>query len=413
MDKLFTSPWFVKLISFFIALMLFLMVNADNFTNQPSVLPGVSKGSHTLTDVPLVAHFDEDQYVVTEMTESVQVNLTGPQGALIQFQVARPNYEVFVDLQDKGPGVHHVSIHTKGFPRELSVSVVPQFVRVVLQEKKTMTLPVTVDLVNSDEVAEGYTVGTPIVTPVTIEITAAEEIIEQVAIAKAYVDVQGADRTIEKGVPVKVYDQVGNELHLDIEPAIVDVRVPITSPYKEVPVKVSKQGEPPEGLSVESVILEPKEVTIFGPRDVIGQISIIEGLEIDLSTITESQTLQLAVPRPRGVERVDPQVINVTVELNKEETLLIEEVPVDINGLSEGLELIFESPVNQLVNVTLKGTTALLEKVNPENIQAFIDVNELALGEHEIEIQVIGPQNLSFESSSQKATVIIKEQSNE
>ncbi|UTW70799.1 hypothetical protein KHA80_09330 [Anaerobacillus sp. HL2] len=77
--------------------------------------------------------------------------------------------------------------------------------------------------------------------------------IENVALAKGYVDVSGVKETIEKSVPVKVYDQQGNELHIDVNPTVVDVKVPVTSPNKDVPLKINRIGELPEGLSIRTI----------------------------------------------------------------------------------------------------------------------------------------------------------------
>ncbi|MBU8908803.1 CdaR family protein [Desertibacillus haloalkaliphilus] len=414
MDKLFNSPWFVKIISFFIALMLFLMVNMDNFNNQPGgVLPRISDGSYTLEEVELSAYYDEENYEITEITETVQVNLRGPQSVLTMLQVTRPAFDVYVDLRDREAGVHHVSIQHDGFPNQLSVSIAPQFVRVVLQDKKTISIPVEVDLVNEGEVAEGYSIGEPIVTPVNVEITAAEEWIDQVAKVKAYVDVKDADKTIEQGVPVKIYDHVGNELQLDVEPSVVDVKVPITSPHTDVPVKVTRVGELPEGLSVDSLTVDPKEVRIFGPQDIINAITVIDGLELDLDEITEDQTVELEVPKPTGVERVDPEKVNVTVELNEQESLGFYNIPVEISGLVDGYRVNFESEAGRFIDVVVKGTETVLSKIIDTDIQAYIDVNELSLGEHVVPIQINGPQDLSFETDRLEAVITIEEVENE
>ncbi|MFV8830024.1 YbbR-like domain-containing protein [Alkalihalobacterium sp. APHAB7] len=414
MDKFINSPWFVKIISFFIALMLFMMVNYDNIYNQPAgVLPPVSPGTYTLEEVDVTAIYDTERFAVTEMAESVQVNLKGPQSSITLFQFTRPSYEVFVDLTDLEAGVHNVSVEHRGFPNDVTVSIVPKFVRVVLQEKKTVSLPVEVELVNRDEVEEGYSIGTPIVTPVNVEVTAAEEFIDQVAIAKVYIDVKGADETFEKSGPVKLYDHFGNELHLDVEPSVVDVRIPITSPFKEVPIKVSKQGELPEGLSINSLTVDPKVVTIFGPQDVLNNISLIEGINLDLSEITQSQTIQLNVPKPRGVEKVDPEIINVTIELSIEETLILEEIPIEITGMAEGYTAEVITPENQVTDVILKGSRVLLDKVSRGDIQVFVDINQLSPGEHEVDLQVVGPQNLLFLTATEKALIIVEENEQE
>ncbi|MGO4890575.1 YbbR-like domain-containing protein [Anaerobacillus sp. MEB173] len=409
MDKMFNSPWFIKLISLFLALMLYTMVNMDN-PSQPGGLPTITEGSYVLENVELVPYYDEENYAITEIQDSVKVNLRGPQNVLTMLQIARPSYEVYVDLQDREPGVHHVRVQHRGFPPELSVSVVPQYVRVTIQEKQTISLPVEIDLVNKGEVAEGYTIGTPIVTPVNVEITAAADQISKVAIAKGYIDVAGASSTIERSVPIKIYDEQGNELHLNIEPAVVDVRVPISSPFKTVPLKITRTGSLPEGLSLQSITPEPKEVTIYGPLEVLDKITFIEGVVVDLSKIRENTVLELTVPRPDGIERVTPEKVSVAVEVGQEEEVEFSAIPIDITGLSEQLIASFLTPINGKINVILKGTDEVLDKVTVQDVYAYIDLSQLSAGEHTVPITINGPQNINFFKSIQEARIRITDQ---
>lgn len=413
MDKLFNNSWFIKIISFFIAFMLFLMVNIDQFnSNQPSgVFPPGTKTSYTLEDVELKAYYDEERFEIVEMTSSVQVNLNGPQGAITLLQLTRPNYEVYVDLKDKEAGVHHVTIQHKGFPRELSVSIVPSYVRVVLQEKKTVSIPVEVDIVNKEKIAQGYSLGEPIVTPINVEVTAAEDYINQLAIAKVFIDVANANKTVEESVPVRLYDHTGNELHhLTVEPSVVDVRVPITSPNKKVPIKINRKGELPPNISISSLTPEPREVTIYGSKSVIDQISVIENIVLDQSEITGNQTVQLKVPLPPGVEKVEPSTIEVKIEVSKQVSKKMEKVPIEVSGLAEGNSYQFLDLPSNVVDIILYGAQSVIDRTTKEEIQAIVDVSELPVGEHEVEIQVIGPQLLTFEPSMTTVKISIFQQ---
>src|SRR5690625_3125193 len=109
MDKLFNSNWFVRIVSFFIALMLFAMVNMDNLSSKPGVLPITSSASYTLEEVELTVIYDEEKYAVMDQTEHVKVNLQGSQSEITMFQLMRPTYEVFVDVTDREEGVHTLS----------------------------------------------------------------------------------------------------------------------------------------------------------------------------------------------------------------------------------------------------------------------------------------------------------------
>ncbi|WP_332699053.1 CdaR family protein [Halalkalibacter lacteus] len=398
MDKLFNSHWFVKIISFFIALMLFTMVNIDNMTTQPGVLPAITSASYTLEDVELTVLYDEENYEVTDKTEHVQVNLKGPQSSLTLFQLTRPSYEVFVDVRERGEGVHTLSVQHRNFPSDLSVSIVPQYARVELQEKQTVSFPVQVDIINSGEVEEGYSVGTPIVTPINVDVTAARSLVADVSVAKAYVDVAGADKTIEETAPVKLYDEDGNELALSMEPQVVDVKLPITSPNRSVPTKVTRTGELPEEVSINEVQIEPEEVTIYGPTDIIDRMNVVEVGELDLSELTESQTFEMTIPVPPGVERVSPEEVTVTVTISTEETKEFTDIPVDIIGGREGEGVTYNGSETRVVTITARGSEESLEKLTLSDIQVFVDVSDLSTGEYEVEVQINGPPNISFSS---------------
>ncbi|OIJ21584.1 hypothetical protein BKP45_02275 [Anaerobacillus alkalidiazotrophicus] len=409
MDKLYKNPWFVKAISFLIALLLFAVVNFDNPNNQPGGIPVVTNGSYTIPEVPLNVYYNEDELAITEIVENVQVNLRGPQNVLTYFQIARPSYDVFVDLRNLEPGTHHVNVQYRNFPSELTVNIVPETIRVTIEEKRTISLPVEIDLINKAEVPEGYTVGTPIVNPVNVEITAAESVIQHVAFVKGFVDIKDVNKTVEKGIPVKVYDQQGNELAIDVSPSVVDVKIPVTSPNKDVPLKITRIGELPEGLSIRSIVTDPKEVTIFGPQDVIDGISHLEGVEVNLLTITENTVMELELPVPPGVEKVSPSTVKIIVEVDIEETLEIEEIPLEVIGLSERMDAEFSNPNHKIISLIVKGSPAAIEKIQKDDVKVYIDLNELAVGEHSVPIQVSGPQNISFDLPFDEIEIIISE----
>lgn len=409
MDKLYNNPWFVKAIAFFIAVMLFAIVNFDNAGNQPGALPTITNGSYTLEEIPLNVYYNEEEYAITEMVEHVQVNLRGPQNVLTLLQIARPSYDVFIDLRNLETGTHNVNVQHRNFPNELTVNIVPQTVKVTIEQKRTISIPVDVELLNKRAIKDGYTLGTPIVNPINVEITAAESIIQQVGFAKGFVDVEGLDDSIEKSVPVKVYDQQGNELHIDVNPTVVDVKVPITSPNKDVPLKINRTGELPEGLSIKTIYADPKDVTIYGPRNVINSIELIEGIEVDLSTITENTILEYEVPIPPGVEKVIPDIVRVVIEVETEQMIEIGNIPIDVIGLAEQKEVAFALPEQGIITLIVKGTSATIQRIRQEDLKVYIDVNQLPVGEHVVALQVTGPQNVRYNKPFDDVRVIISE----
>ncbi|WP_231686895.1 CdaR family protein [Bacillus sp. JCM 19034] len=50
-------------------------------------------------------------------------------------------------------------------------------------------MPVQVEFLNEGDVKEGYSLGTPIVSPVNVEVTAARDQVAELKHARAYIDV--------------------------------------------------------------------------------------------------------------------------------------------------------------------------------------------------------------------------------
>lgn len=407
MDKLFNNHWFVKFISFFIALMLFTMVNIDDMTNQTGLLPTNQK-TYTLEEVELTVLYNDEVYELVDYPEHVQVTLKGPQTSITLFQLGRGSYEVIADVTDRDEGAHTVNVEYRGFPSDLSVTVEPQYVRVQLQEKQTVSLPVQVEFLNEDAVKEGYSLGTPIVSPVNVEVTAARDQVSQVKHARAYIDVSDADETLEDAAPIQLFDENGNELTLEVEPAVVDITVPITSPNKTVPTRVTRVGDLPEGMSIEELEIEPEEVTIYGPLEVIDSINVISVGELDLSELDGDDTIEMEIPLPSGVERISPELATVQVSLAIEESEEFEDIPIDLIGESEDDEVTFVDDPEPTTTVIAKGSQELLERMTADDIQVFIDVSQLSQGEHDVEIQINGPPHIRFQLMDETIPVQIQ-----
>ncbi|TSB47839.1 CdaR family protein [Alkalicoccobacillus porphyridii] len=411
MDRLFNSHWFVRVIAFFVALMLFAMVNQDNLGNQPSVLPTISNSSYTLEEVELQVQYNEDDYVLTNAPNTVQVNLSGSRSALAYFQMMRPNYEVYIDVTELAAGEHRARIQYRGFPSELSVSVAPQTANIELQEIQTSSFPVQVDLLNTEGVEEGYTVGTPIVTPLNVDVTNASDWVAQVDMAKVFIDMDGADETLENEFPVHLYNEDGTELEMDSNPNFVTVRVPVTSPNKLVPVSIKRIGSLQDGLSIENIELTPGDVTVYGPSDFIESLDSLSGVELDLSKIEESTTVELDVPVPEGAEKVEPETISVEVTVDQEEERELSSVPLNIIGVTDNKTAVLQSDQPALISVMAYGTEDQLNRMSNSDFQAYVDISDSSAGDKELPIEFNGPQNIRFETEETDAFVTIRDQS--
>lgn len=121
MDKLLRSNWFVKIIAFLLALMLYTVISMEDQqqTSRNALFTSVSKNTQTVNGVEIVPYFDENKYVLTDMPRSVDVKLTGESNLVTKALKVDRKIQVYIDLTKLGPGTHTVPVKLKNVPDEL------------------------------------------------------------------------------------------------------------------------------------------------------------------------------------------------------------------------------------------------------------------------------------------------------
>ncbi|MBF0709527.1 YbbR-like domain-containing protein [Alkalihalobacillus hwajinpoensis] len=408
MDKLLTSNWFVKIISFLLALMLYTIVAMpDGSTTDPNGLLTQQTETERLPDMELEVLYDEDSVVVSDLPETVDVIVEGRTDGLMLSKLT--NKEVYVDLRNLTPGQHLVTVKHRDFPENVDVAIDPVRVSVTIEEKKSSTFQAGINLLKEDELPEGYATEEPIVSPKTVTVTGANSKLEQIAFVRGYVNVSGAKEEVNERITLNVYDANMEEIQgVSIDPAVVDVKVPITAPYKKVPIKLDQKGKLPDGVSISSIDLEPSEVSVFGPEEELGKLEFLDGIPLDLSKITKDTTVELDVPVPDGMKKVDPETVEAKIKVGKEDEKAFEDVPIKVTGVSDGLTANISEPETGSTDMKIYGVSSVLENIQNDDFQAYIDASGLSEGEHELELQWNGPSYVRWSGSSKKVTLQIE-----
>ncbi|MBB5356404.1 YbbR domain-containing protein [Anoxybacillus mongoliensis] len=406
MDKWMNSPWFIRIFSLLLALMIYVSVNIETQSNSMSRNTVGQTDVETVTDVPVVAYYDQENLVVSGIPQSVNVMLEGPKSIVTPTKLQR-DFEVYVDLSKLSIGQHTVPLKYRNISEKLRVTIDPATITVTIDERVSKDFPVEVDFINKSQIADGYSPEQPIVKPNVVKVTGAKSLIDKVALVKARVDLKGVEETIERESKVTVYDKEGNVLPLDVEPSIVDITVPIKSPSKTVPLKIERKGTLREGLSIVKMEVIPSEVTIFGPKAKIDEIEFLSGIEVDLSDITSDTTLQVDVPVPKGVKVVDPAKVTILIEVEQEKERTFDNVPIEIIGLNDAYKAELIDPVDRNITLTALGAQRVLNAIQLKDIEVYLNVSELGIGEHTVPIEVNGPQNVRWKLPQKEATIRI------
>ncbi|GGE23444.1 CdaA regulatory protein CdaR [Marinithermofilum abyssi] len=382
MDKWLQNNNMIKLIALCLAVMLWLSVNDATLT-----LPREREASTTIRNVTLEARYDHDRYDVIKMPQTVDLSLRGDRFAMNM--VSPERYKAYVDLTKMGAGVHkNVPVRVEGL-RGVEVEARPAKVDVVMEEKQQKEMPVEVDVIGKPH--PDYKVGEPIVQPMKVLIQGSESLLDEVTAVKAVVNVEGAKETISKSVSLQVYGENGLLEEADVKPEVVDVKVPIASPNAVVPLKVDIGKYPPAGYAVQSISPNVDEVTVYGPKAYVLGLDYYLGPKLDLSDANKDRTYELPLPIRGDAVKVEPESVEIAVDIVKGETKKIDDVPIKINGLEEGEQVGFIQPATQKVDLTLFGAPSLLENVDRGDIEAYIDAGKLSTDVQEVPIQVSLP----------------------
>lgn len=408
-DQWLNSPWFVRILALFLSLMLWANVNMESGSTPTPAgsLPQISRETDVISNVPLKVYYNQDKYLVSGLPQSVNVYLEGS-GSVIRAMEAQGGYEVYVDLQNLTAGPHKVRVNHRGFSEKLTVKIDPAIVDVTIQEKVEQIMSVNIQIINEDKLPEGYVAEEPISVPNSVAIRGPLEEVQKVGFVEGYVDVSGADDTVEMDIPLKVFDHNGEELSLEIVPAVVEVKVPISPPNKKIPFKINRKGNLPKGLSIQSFEVTPSEITVYGLKENLDKIKMIEDLEVDLSKINRDQTIEVKVPVPDGAIKVNPEVVTINVDVEPETSKTLTNVPIKISGVpnTQGVNLI--APEDGEVNLTIFGAKKVLDTIGPNDFDVRLNAGGLAKGEYELDIDVVsGPQDIRWEINPSKALVEI------
>ncbi|MRG88355.1 CdaR family protein [Salinibacillus xinjiangensis] len=411
MDNWLRSPWVIRGISLLLAVALYISVSLseDNANGlEDTLFPSGSSETVTMNSIPLQVRINEEKYVVKGVPQYVNVSIEGSKSAITSTERVR-SFDVFIDLEGLEPGTHEVNVQHAGFSNNLSVFIEPETVEVEIEERLTKEYKVDTELMNRDQINEGYILGEPTVKPATVKVTGGKSEVDKTAMVKAIVDLTGVEDEIDiDNAPVKVYDQQGNELNVYVDPSTVGVEIPVEVGRKEVPLQVSTEGELPEGLSLQSITANPEVVAVFGQESVLNSIENISNLSVNLAAISEDKTVELEVPIPPGATKVEPSTVEVEVNVEETQEKIIDEIPIQVENLEDGRDVTFISPENGTINLKVSGTAEQLEEITAENFVATIDVEGFYEGEFETEIKISNPEEYVITSNYNNARVRIE-----
>lgn len=318
MDRFVESKWFVRVVAFLLAFLLYMTVNFGDFEAVQQAGDSGLATTEVLTNVPVKTYYDTENLYVSGVPDQVRVELSGPK-SIIESTKRLRDFELTLDLTDYELGEHRVAIRHNNFSEKLDVTILPSAVDVTIEEKVTATRAVTPEF-NSAALAEGYQVESVTVAPEEVKLTGSESDIEKIAFVRtALIGGEEINEETTATAAVQVLDKDLNKLDIKVEPATVQVSISVKNPSKKVPLNAVLKGTPTSGVRISSLEPDVDEITIYGKESSLESLEEFS-LPVDVSGIAKDTTITVPVDLGKQFNFSSPQEVKVkvTVEKSKE-----------------------------------------------------------------------------------------------
>lgn len=393
-------------ISLFISIFIFIIVDQK-------IISLSNQSAEVLRDQKVNVTYNEEQYVVEGLPETVDVTLIGSKADLYIAKQSAVG-SVNIDLTNLKPGTHKVNIKYDLGKSEIDYSVNPNVATVIIYEKKSDTRSLSYDVVNSDKLSNTLVVNSVKLDTDEVTIRGAEYKIKQVATVKALIDVanitnKAAGKQTLNDINLKAYDSDGNVVEVEFVPDRISAEVEISSPSKKVPLNFVPTGTMTRGKSIGGYTFSQNSVTIYGDNETLDSIETVD-VVVDISKVNSDTTFKAEIKKPSGVKTLSDNYVTVTLTVTDSSSEPVRFSNIPISGINVGPGLVAQ-PIdkdNEYITVEAQGASSVLSSLDKSDITAYVDLSGLEAGTYTRPVQVKGTNPLAtYKAKRTEVTIII------
>lgn len=402
LEKALSKKSSMIILSLVLAVIVFVIIDRQNTTL-------LEKNAEVLYDIPLSATYNDEEYVVEGLPETVDITLIGTK-ANLYLAKQLPTQDVNVDLSDLKPGVHKVSLKYKQSITSVEYKLDPSEVTVVVSSKKSETRSVESDIVNLNKLDSKLAINNTKLDTDEVIIKGTEDSLAKVSTIKALINVSNmvdpkAGTNTLKDIPLIAYDENGAKLDVEMVPSKVTATIEIESPSKTVPLEIEPTGNVIFGKAIKNITSSVQKVTIYGSSKVLDNTNSIK-VKIDVNNLKSNKDYTVTIKKPAGIREISEKVVTAKVELDDEVTTELSGVKLGVVNLGSNYTAQATSENATEVTVILKGVESIIKNITPSDVEAYVDLEGLGVGDHEVEIKVKGTDPKVKYSSKVTKTII-------
>lgn len=402
LEKALSKKSSMIILSLVLAVIVFVIIDRQNTTL-------LEKNAEVLYDIPLSATYNDEEYVVEGLPETVDITLIGTK-ANLYLAKQLPTQDVNVDLSDLKPGVHKVNLKYKQSITSVEYKLDPSEVTVVVSSKKSETRSVESDIVNLNKLDSKLAINNTKLDTDEVIIKGTEDSLAKVSTIKALINISDmvdpkAGTNTLKDIPLIAYDENGSKVDVEMVPSKVTATVEIESPSKTVPLEIEPTGNVIFGKAIKNITSSVQKVTIYGNSKVLDNTNSIK-VKIDVNNLKSNKDYTVTIKKPAGIREISEKVVTAKVELDDEVTTELSGVKLGVVNLGSNYTAQATSENATEVTVILKGVESIIKNITPSDVEAYVDLEGLGAGDHEVEIKVKGTDPKVKYSSKVTKTII-------
>ena len=353
----------------------------------------IDQYAEIIENQPVSAIYNEELYVVEGIPKTVDITLVG-QRKHIFLAKQSPSKNVSVDLTGLKPGTHEVTMKYTQRLKSIDYKLDPSRITVKIFDKESDTRSLTYDLLHQDDLDSKLSIKNVELDRTDVIVKGAKYKLEQVASVRALVDINeipnpDAGEITVRDVPLVAYDTNGKIIDIEIVPKAVDAKVTISSPRKEIPIKIVPKGTLAVGKSIESISSEINSIVVYGDEKTIEKIENLE-VEIDVDGLDSDKDFNVTLKKPSGITDLSVKNLKIKVNVDNSITKEFEGVKVSAENIPSGYKAQALSKEDSEITVVVSGSADIIEKLDSSSIKAYVDLSNYGVGEHEVKVNVEG-----------------------
>ena len=349
MKKRLTVNFGLKILAFFIALFMWLIVvNIDD--------PVTDK---TYTGIPVQVINEEvvtsanRTYQIVDDTQEVSVTVTAQRSVLNDIKAE--DIVAIADMKEMSLGTQiPIKVKIEGYKYDSAVSN-PRNLQIQIDDEAKNNFPITPTTLGT--VREGYVIGELKANPEKVTIRGPKTVIDSINRVVAEVDVSGLSSDTEVEARLVLYDANNNVIdqsllanNLGKEGLSVDVKL---HQIKSVKVELdTSMVTAADGYKISEISVEPQEVRISGSKSALARVTEISVPASALTAVNLTQRTERSIDisqyLPEDVSLVDENADNVVVTIAVEKpgakNFEVSTSSITVNNLDSNLCLLYTSP---------------------------------------------------------------------